>query len=765
MAEDRRLCGSGLNRNPLSHLVLLMLGATGSPVAAQQVSVDSLLVAGDTAGGIALLRTQARGPAARCLLATLITARTTSRREDWRQRLEAQQLFEQSLKERLDPGCMLAFAGLKEKQGIRIDAGRLARRAMRIAEDHPGLATPALRAEGYYRRAIPIAEWVRNFERLVAVGDLPVSSGNCPTSDGYFCESVEHPWLFFERLMRGTRLDALVADERQVLAALVDSAWRNDPAHPAVFRLAAREAAVAADWDRLRALAHRGLAARPAALDPALALLAALVNEAQYELAAAAFDTIAERLGPEGMAAYEGLGLITDPAVREQLQGWEGAAYAEAMWVLSDPLYLTPWNERRVEHYARVFLADLLFGDPVRRVDGRHTDQGELLIRYGFPKYWFEVKADRALELTPEQRDLSRRLLACATTPVPGGGGPECAIPGIAAQGQRIDGGGRWTFWFYDSLAPPFVFERALGHRIARHKMFTESRALDDRLARTAPSRYVGSFRPAFLSVLLTRFPRPHRPVLEVHARFAWPAGGSGDSAEVGIFVHDRRTGRLVQRLAADVRVEDTSTSLAGTVSVPWGGLRIAVEGLAPASNTATQLRRSVDLLEPVSGALTVSDLLLGDSAFAPPAPSGRSAVRFWARSDSVYNPDAPLALYWETYGLNRLTSDSLDAAAEVRFHVRLQVLDAGGRPVLTELWRGARELLGIRRTDETTFEWELSRRTPGNVVPALLVLTAPRGDGRYRLALEITDMIDGRTAHAERVVMVTRHAAPTEQN
>ncbi len=59
----------------------------------------------------------------------------------------------------------------------------------------------------------------------------------------------------------------------------------------------------------------------------------------------------------------------------------------------ADPLLLTPYNERELEHYARVTLSTLCFShprgigrDPERL--GWETDRGQTLIRYGLPKQW-----------------------------------------------------------------------------------------------------------------------------------------------------------------------------------------------------------------------------------------------------------------------------------------------------------------------------------------------------------------------------------------
>ncbi len=55
-------------------------------------------------------------------------------------------------------------------------------------------------------------------------------------------------------------------------------------------------------------------------------------------------------------------------------------------WQSQDPLYLTSYNERLLEHYVRVAYSNLRF--TVKKLDlpGWNTDRGEILIRYGIPE-------------------------------------------------------------------------------------------------------------------------------------------------------------------------------------------------------------------------------------------------------------------------------------------------------------------------------------------------------------------------------------------
>jgi len=739
-------------RNPVLRLDPLFR-PTG-PLAQEPDHVRLALAMGDTTYAVGLLRQRISNrstPDEQCLLATLISRTVTSRHEDWRARLEAQRWFERALRGRDDPLCLLEYAGLMEKQGIRVDAGRLARRAFdRIARDS-AVHTPEILAEVYYRRALPLADWVREFEHLVFVQDLPVSTPNC-VAQAYFCESIVHAEDFRARLRGAPGHQDLVADKRVLLGALLDSALAHDPAHAGGLRLALREAAVARDWERYLAVARRARQADSMSVGMLLLLLAGHVQQDAMESAEAVFDTLLERLGPDAMARYEGLALVADTAMRERLAGTGEVVYGEAVWGLSDPLYLTRHNERRLAHYARIVLADVLYTDPAAGTAGRDTPQGRLVIRYGPPPEVYVVRADRRLQLTPEQQELLHQTLTCATGPIylgPRTTDKEgaCFVP--VAAGHSFDAGGRWQFWYYAPDRPPFIFERALGQRTARHMFQTESEHLDSLLYRASPSSYVPPFTVATTSMLVTAFPRPRGAVIEVWARSELP---ESPALSLGVFLHDRTTGRLVGERQLR-RPWTAGSRFDWRLPAPWGKLRVTAEAATVDLGVAGQARAEVDL-QP-SGVFTLSGLLLGDSATAPPSPRGREDVRFFGRADSVYRPAAPLALYWEIYGLT--SSDTTHRDTTVRYRVRFGLRDATDRPLAVSVVQTLGRLLGIQRDITTSIEWEVEHSYSGPVEPQVLGLVLPGIEGAVRVSLTVEDSRTGAVASGSRVIELRR--------
>lgn len=59
--------------------------------------------------------------------------------------------------------------------------------------------------------------------------------------------------------------------------------------------------------------------------------------------------------------------------------------YISYYWNEKDPLRMTKYNERILEHYSRVAYANLNFSEPIRNLLGWKTDRGEMVVRYGEP--------------------------------------------------------------------------------------------------------------------------------------------------------------------------------------------------------------------------------------------------------------------------------------------------------------------------------------------------------------------------------------------
>ncbi len=69
----------------------------------------------------------------------------------------------------------------------------------------------------------------------------------------------------------------------------------------------------------------------------------------------------------------------------DQISDYEMSEFVNDYWKASDPLYLTDYNERLLEHYSRIAYANLKFSVPSMGIIGWKSNRGEVMLRYGEP--------------------------------------------------------------------------------------------------------------------------------------------------------------------------------------------------------------------------------------------------------------------------------------------------------------------------------------------------------------------------------------------
>jgi len=99
---------------------------------------------------------------------------------------------------------------------------------------------------------------------------------------------------------------------------------------------------------------------------------------------------------------FESMELVCSPQEEEHYRNCppsERDKLRKTFWKRRDPIFMTDYNERLLEHYGRVAYATMRFGSPDGKLEGWETDQGRVYIRYGEPLFktrtrpWIDVKA------------------------------------------------------------------------------------------------------------------------------------------------------------------------------------------------------------------------------------------------------------------------------------------------------------------------------------------------------------------------------------
>lgn len=390
-----------------------------------------------------------------------------------------------------------------------------------------------------------------------------------------------------------------------------------------------------------------------------------------------------------------------DCAAREELN--------RRIWRLADPLYLTPGNERRTEHYSRLVMAHLL-----ERADNAYglrwgRDKRELLIRHGWEVWW----------------ERSR--------PFAGTIGERVSVIGHHARGGRrflpppevVDATDAvLREWDLDPERPRSLY--APGYA-------TEFEPLEHQLA---------LFRSGDSVVIVAAFPlvdpgdQRLRPWTQRDRRreraLRQPARGLVHAGLV--FLTDGDAPPFVGQGLRRDRVARTA------LTVPAAAGFVSVEALASEDSSAARARYRIDPAQRFRELFALSDLLLVEAAAGLPRRL-EEAIPL-ARGTVSLAPGEPIHLYWEMPGLG--------PEAPI---IALTVVREG-----KGFFRRAVEFLGFASSDSTAarLEWEdqppAVRLGPGRSVS----IRIPEDDGRYVIILEVR-LSDGRTARAERRIVVTQ--------
>lgn len=126
----------------------------------------------------------------------------------------------------------------------------------------------------------------------------------------------------------------------------------------------------------------------------------ALQAEGKLQSAQKYYTRALASMGPEQRAVLESLDLVASEDQKSEIMRaegsgitlgsrgkWEGSETRDRFWKQSDPLFLTDYNERRMEHYARVAYATLRFSTPSGGIEGWKTARGRTYIKFGRYRY------------------------------------------------------------------------------------------------------------------------------------------------------------------------------------------------------------------------------------------------------------------------------------------------------------------------------------------------------------------------------------------
>ncbi len=108
----------------------------------------------------------------------------------------------------------------------------------------------------------------------------------------------------------------------------------------------------------------------------------------EYEFAYQEYEKARSLMTAEERSFFDSIEPVANPKIAKELQlvtANDRISFIHSFWKSRDPLYLTEYNERLLEHYSRVAYANLRFGRSEKGIEGWQTDRGQIYVRYGAP--------------------------------------------------------------------------------------------------------------------------------------------------------------------------------------------------------------------------------------------------------------------------------------------------------------------------------------------------------------------------------------------
>jgi GWxTD domain-containing protein len=626
-----------------------------------QVGLDAAL-SGDTARALAEFE-KARKAAPKMsdpyyYLGRIYTESANAIETDWRDRRKAENLLLEAL--RISPGeprYLLELARLRLKQHMKVDAGRLFDRALAAAEKQ---SDPSILAEVHFNLGYLKELWYRTIEyrRFNPLNMGPPQDDFDPMGT-YGFGGTQGPVRYGNEYMsQTTPIKGSGQMTKDEMIEHYRAALRFDPEHVGA---SVRLMGQLLDEQRLGeylSIARRLRSAHPDRPLPFLYLGLGLHAAGREESASEAFEDGLKRLTDEERRQVESLAeVMRRDEAREYMRLDEDGRedFNETYWLLSDPLYLTDANERRLEHLSRVSYADLRFSAPEAGLRGWQTDQGIIFVRYGHPM----------------------SIASFGASPY--------------VTGNPYAVGRRSIIWSYGYDGPVFIFQQMPGYLNARFA--GDYKFVAENYRYLQPVTYVNI--PSIpqlmeMPIQLARFrgETPDEVALEVHAalpleEFARGLDLDEGEIETGLFLINAAGDKVLQRTNTETLEYDESPDIDEyrswrLILAPGQQLVAAVEARDEVTWRSAATRESFDVEAYPEDSMKVSDILVAD--YIKPLveePVKRSDYEVWPNAALEYNSGDPVHIYYEIYGLDQ-DSEGF-ASYQVSIQVRVKSISRSG--------------------------------------------------------------------------------------
>jgi len=517
--------------------------------------------------------------------------------------------------------------------------------------------------------------------------------------------------------------------------------------------------------------------------DPALWSYFGIANYKVGNMSVAnrAFETAFGFMSEDQKHAYDNLDLfLTDE--EKILEETNPEAYLAKYWASQDPRFLTPYNERKLEHYFRITYADLLYGSEKLDLRGWETERGQILIRYGPPQSDIVLHPQEDGIFSARQSivgAMTESIIQAADTT---GDFPR-TVEGTESFGtvfstasQAFEQMNAYNIWEYGEFR--FVFEDPF--RNGEYRMYSPSAGeaaervnadindyvrITKEVIRETPQRYeyVAPGRQIELPFLVSSFKGMGQQT-DVTISYGIPIESSFDpsaemidiNANTGTFlVNDQReilvgrqrtiygfsTNRILSFAEQHLWLDTQN------IEAPNGTHELSLEFETVSGQTVAVQRRKIDIPNYNQPGLMLSDIMLAYSVEEIEDDQPLSDLEI-ARNDlsilpapwSVYSTGQPVYLYFEVYGLTQNTEGNTEYGVEITLDPK--DTNRGVRRVVRRLFRRDQKGVSVSyegsgsRSDEFLYQ---------------ILDTKQQEAGLYQMTLRVRDRVTGQDSKQTR--------------
>lgn len=425
----------------------------------------------------------------------------------------------------------------------------------------------------------------------------------------------------------------------------------------------------------------------------------------------------------------------------EEFSDEELREFVRVYWKIFDPLYMTDYNERLLEHYSRVAYANLHFSVPKMNVTGWKSNRGETVLRYGEP-------VDR-IRLRPQMGE-----------------------NGVEMKTEVWDYG-RFTVGFTDmALSDNFLFSVPAAEKDKMRSQYpNDTQYLMEYLRKAAPTLYEPKFEgPTFETPFnIVQFRNPDNGnMTDVYINYTIEASDSllnknnSVSHETGVFLMNknyeelyrkrRRYDDLIENKTLDAaRRKNLISNTIDFTTRPDSGY-ISFEIMRDKDKGVSANRSDFSVRYFGDYSLAISDLLFaGRVSGEKVTPQDLHRKDFYITPNTLneFSAGDTLYLYYELYNLKTDEGNLTNFEQQIS----VQKTDADTSFSIGRAFNSFLNLFGLSsRPDRVTLssDYKTLDKNPAMYVQLDLTNYEP---GKYIISVKVKDLIAGMEANSRSVV------------